>query len=106
LYAIVQRNAQEMQQAQNNFLQSLNQYRMAIMRIKHKTEWNDLYLLLNLQKNAVHMVRLFPRLFQSADDELRKIKQELVEKFEEVTRVEIDDLCRAQIIFIKARELF
>jgi len=105
LYAIVQRNAREMQQAQNIFLQSLSQYRLAIMRIKHKTEWNDLHLLLDLQKKAVHVTRLFPYLFQNADDELRKIKQELIEKFEDVTRIEIDDLCRAQIIFIKAGEL-
>jgi hypothetical protein len=36
---------------------------------------------------------------------LRKNKQELIEKFEDVTRIEIDDLCRAQIIFIKAGEI-
>lgn len=104
-YIIRQEVIQETQQAQNIFLQSLNQYRLAIMRIKHKTELNDLCFLLNLQRSARHITRLFPHFFQNVEDKLREIKQELVEKFEDLTRVEVDKLCQAQIDLIKARDL-
>lgn len=104
-YTIWQRNIHEARQAQNNFLQSLKQYRLAIMRIKHKTEWDDLRFLLNLQTSARCITQSFPHFFQNVEDKLRKTKQELIEKSEDLTRIEVDNLCQAQINFIKSRNL-
>jgi len=44
---------------------------------------------------------IFPQLFQSFEDQLRKIKQELIEDFEDLTREEIDKICQIQIKLIE-----
>jgi len=104
-YAIRQRNNLAMQQAQNNFLQSLNQYTLAVRRIRHKISLNGLFLLINSQTNAVCIASLFPQFLQGAKDKLNKIKQDLIEEFEDLTRREIDIICRTQINFINHRNL-
>lgn len=75
--------------------------KQAIIRIKHKINYNDLYYLLDLQEEAVLLSGIFPQLFQSFEDQLRKIKQELIEDFEDLTREEIDKICQIQIKLIE-----
>src|SRR4051812_46975075 len=94
-----------MQQAQNNFLQYFDQYIITVRRIRNKTSMNGLFLLINSQNNAVCITSFFPQALQRAKDELNKVKQDLIEEFEDLTRREIDIICRTQINFINHRNL-
>src|SRR5205085_9826403 len=91
-------NIEERKRELNSFFRLLKQ---AIIRIKHKVNYDDLHYLLSFQEEAVLLSGIFPQLFQSFEDRLRKIKQELIEDFEDLTRKEIDKICQTQIKIIE-----
>ncbi|RHZ35216.1 hypothetical protein [endosymbiont GvMRE of Glomus versiforme] len=85
------------------FARTVNQYQMAIRKIKSKLDQGDLYFLLACQENALCVVKLSPHFSQEIGDRLRHIKQGLIEDFEALTKGEIDKVCQAQTEFIEAR---